>query len=152
MYKRASLFFHLLHFTVESARIKENGQMMSNSRGVLTKVADLLRHLKPGILTDLGVRVIGASGLKSHVQALRTETKELVVVIHSADISLPIISYKRRWDIGVSREGHINKSVKVRPGLKGSRPCSLGGTMARKQDGGALRQHFRKEGGQSFRL
>ena len=57
-----------------------------------------------------------------------------------------------RWDIGVSREGHISKSVKVRPRLKGSRPRSMGGIMARKQDGEALRQHFRKEDGQSFRL
>jgi hypothetical protein len=38
--------------------------------------------------------------------------------------------YAMRWKIGVSREGHINKSVKVRPRLKGSRPRSLGGTMA----------------------
>ena len=80
-------------------RIRENGQMISNSKGSLTKVSDLLRHLKPGILTDLGLRVIGSSGLKSNVQALRTEIHELVVVIHSADINSPIISYKRRWDI-----------------------------------------------------
>lgn len=39
-------------------------------------------------------------------------------------------------------EGHISKSVKVRPRLKGSRPRSLGGIMARKQDGEALRQHL----------
>jgi hypothetical protein len=40
------------------------------------------------------------------------------------------LDYGMRWGIGVSREGHINKSVKVRPRLKGSRPRSLGGTMA----------------------
>ena len=60
--------------------------------------------------------------------------------------------FERAGIIGVSREGHINKSVKVRPRLKDSRPRSLGGTMARKQDGGALRQHLRKEDGQSSRL
>ena len=80
-------------------RIKENGQMISNSRGILTKVSELLRPLKPGILTDLGVRIIGSSGLKSHVQALRTETNELVVVIHSSDVNSPLVTYKRRWDI-----------------------------------------------------
>ncbi|MGV8949138.1 MAG: hypothetical protein ACOH2E_07250, partial [Candidatus Paracaedibacter sp.] len=63
-----------------------------------------------------------------------------------------LAKYRERWAIGVSREGHINKSVKVRPRLKDSRPRSLGGIMARKQDGGALRQHLRKEGGQSSRL
>jgi hypothetical protein len=50
--------------------------------------------------------------------------------------------YGLRWGIGVSREGHISKSVKVRPKLKGSRLRSLGGIMARKQDGEALRQHL----------
>jgi hypothetical protein len=62
------------------------------------------------------------------------------------------LDYGMRWGIGVSREGHISKSVKVRPRLRGSRPRSLGGIMARKQDGEALRQHRRKEDGQSFRL
>ena len=80
-------------------RIRENGQMISNSKGSLTKVSDLLRHLKVGILTNLGMRMIGSSGLKSCVQALRTETNELVVVIHSADINSPIVAYKRRWEI-----------------------------------------------------
>ena len=62
------------------------------------------------------------------------------------------LDYGLRWGIGVSREGHISKLVKVQPRLKGSRPRSLGGIMARKQDGEALRQHLRKEDGQSFRL
>ncbi|MGD8970537.1 MAG: transposase [Desulfobacterales bacterium] len=48
--------------------------------------------------------------------------------------------YRGRWTIGVSRQGHIIQSVKVRPGTKGSNPRSLGGAMARKQDGEALRQ------------
>lgn len=39
-------------------------------------------------------------------------------------------------------EGHISKSVKVRPRLKASGPRSLGGIMTRKQDDEALRQHF----------
>ena len=80
--------------------------------------------------------------------------KPALIITNDFDLSRKEIirKYAKRWLVGVSREGHINKSVKVRPGLKGSRPCSLGGTMARKQDGGALRQHFRKEGGQSFRL
>ena len=88
-----------------------------------------------------------------YLAGTRSSEGELVIVMSNQDKREKILSiYKNRWTIGVSREGHINKLAKVQPGLKGSRPCSLGGTMARKQDGGALRQHFRKEGGQSFRL
>lgn len=52
--------------------------------------------------------------------------------------------YGRRWTIGVSSQGHI-RPVGARPtGAKRLRPRSLGGVVARKQDGGALRQHTRK--------
>ena len=52
--------------------------------------------------------------------------------------------YHDRWEIGVSSQGHI-RPVGARPtGAKRLRPRSLGGVVARKQDGGALRQHTRK--------
>jgi len=55
------------------------------------------------------------------------------------------ITYHSSWVTGASRQGRITQSVKVRPGPKqGSRPRSTGGTVARKQDGEALRQHFLK--------
>lgn len=73
-----------------------------------------------------------------------SKSAELVVIMTNQDLKASQIlsKYRERWSIGVSREGHISKSVKVRPRLKGSRPRSLGGTMARKQDGEALRQHL----------
>jgi len=52
--------------------------------------------------------------------------------------------YKCRWQVGVSSQGHIVQSVRDRPRPKDSGPRSLGGVVARKQDGGALRQHTRK--------
>jgi len=48
--------------------------------------------------------------------------------------------YRVRWEIGASREGRITQSVKVRPRPRGSRSRSVGGTVARNQDGEALRQ------------
>ena len=48
--------------------------------------------------------------------------------------------YRRRWSIGASSQGRITQSVKVRPRLKDSRSRSVGGTVARNQDGEALRQ------------
>ena len=52
--------------------------------------------------------------------------------------------YFDRWQIGVSSQGHI-RPVGVRPtGAKRLRPRSLGGVVARKQDGGALRQTYSK--------
>ena len=74
-------------------------------------------------------------------------TKKWLLLL-SADTPLDdeqiIMAYKRRWDIGVSREGRIIQSVKVRPRLIDSRPRSLEGAVARKQDGEALRQHSLK--------
>jgi len=54
--------------------------------------------------------------------------------------------YKSLWQVGASREGRINQSVKVRPRLIDSRPRSSGGTVAGNQDGRALRQNT-SEGG-----
>ena len=54
--------------------------------------------------------------------------------------------YRLRWQLGASREGRINQSVKVRPGSIDSRPRSSGGTVAGNQDGNALRQDISKGG------
>src|ERR1035438_4563083 len=51
-----------------------------------------------------------------------------------------IQTYRLRWLIGASSQGRITQSVKVRPRPNDSRSRSVGGTVAREQDGEALRQ------------
>jgi len=48
--------------------------------------------------------------------------------------------YRRRWQVGASSQGRITQSVKVRPRPNDSRSRSVGGTVAREQDGEALRR------------
>jgi len=55
-------------------------------------------------------------------------------------------AYKDRWQIGVSSEGRVIQPVEVRPRLKDSGPCSLGGAVEREQNGEALRQRSLKGG------
>ena len=78
------------------------------------------------------------------------EEKEQIFVFLTNNLKLGATTvaaiYKDRWQIGVSRQGRIIQSVKVRPRLKDSRPRSLEGAVARKQDGKALRQHSLKGG------
>ena len=57
-----------------------------------------------------------------------------------------------RWEVGVSREVRVIQSVRVRPRLTDSRPCSLEGTVAREQDGEALRHHSLKGGCATFQV
>ena len=60
--------------------------------------------------------------------------------------------YKLRWRIGVSSQRarcHVGESP---TGAKRLRLRSKGGAVARKQDGGALRQHARREHVRSIRL
>ena len=52
----------------------------------------------------------------------------------------------------VSSEGRITQPVEVRPRLKDSRPCSVEGTVERKRDGEALRQHSLKGGCATFQV
>lgn len=52
--------------------------------------------------------------------------------------------YCARWQIGASCQGRITQSVKVRPRPKGSRSRSVGGTVARNQDGEALRHDLER--------
>lgn len=48
--------------------------------------------------------------------------------------------YRNRWTLGASSQGRITQSVKVRPRPNDSRSRSVGGTVAREQDGEALRR------------
>jgi len=61
-------------------------------------------------------------------------------------------TYAKRWGIGVSSQRarcHVGESP---TGAKRLRLRSKGGAVARKQDGGALRQHARNECARSIRL
>src|SRR6266545_2694691 len=60
--------------------------------------------------------------------------------------------YAERWLVGASWQGRMNQSVKIRPRSIDSRPRSLGGTVAREQDGEALRQHTSKGGCATFQV
>jgi hypothetical protein len=63
-----------------------------------------------------------------------------------------LAKYAKRWGIGVSRQRarcHVGESPTE---AKRLRLRSKGGAVARKQDGGALRQHARKECARSIRL
>jgi len=65
---------------------------------------------------------------------------------HKMTADLVVECYRLRWGVGASCQGRINQSVKVRPGSRDSRPRSSGGTVAREQDGEALRQQSSKGG------
>ena len=81
-------------------RLKENGQYISNSRGVMVRINELLRPLKNGETISLGVRKVGKLQKQPYpVTALRNKHGELVVVIHSAAIKNPLHTYKKRWEI-----------------------------------------------------
>jgi len=57
---------------------------------------------------------------------------------------LVVQGYAQRWRIGVSSQGRITQSVKVRPRPIDSKPRSLGGATTRKRDGEALRQDLER--------
>ena len=81
-------------------RLKENGQYITNSRGKMVKINELLRPLKNGETVNLGVRKVGKLEKQPYpVTALRNKHGELVVLIHSASIKNPLEIYKKRWEI-----------------------------------------------------
>jgi hypothetical protein len=59
--------------------------------------------------------------------------------------------YRKRWTIGVSREGHIIQSVKVRPGTKGSIPVAWEAPWRESKMVEPSDRLFRKEMMQGFR-
>jgi hypothetical protein len=59
--------------------------------------------------------------------------------------------YKCRWQVGVSREGHIIQSVKVRPGTKGSIPVAWEAPWRESKMVEPSDRLFRKEMMQGFR-
>ena len=81
-------------------RLKENGQYMSNSRGKMVKISDLLHDLRNAEAINLGIRKVGKLDKQPyHVSALRNKKGELVVVICGKTIQNPLEIYKIRWEI-----------------------------------------------------
>ncbi len=69
-----------------------------------------------------------SSGVPCKLVFVRDRCKGDWLAIVSTDIHLPdediVRIYGKRWDIGVSRQGHIIQSVRIRPGTKGSIPVA----------------------------
>jgi hypothetical protein len=82
-------------------RIKEAGQYISNSRGMMVMAKDLLHNLRPGEKINLGKRRLGKdSKTTHHLSAYRHhKTGELLVVVHSSNITNACELYKYRWQI-----------------------------------------------------
>ena len=81
-------------------RIKENGQYISCARGGMVKAARLFQDLHPGEYRSLGLRRIGkTNGYKALVCGFKTNTGEIVVLIHSACVCEPWDKYRLRWQI-----------------------------------------------------
>lgn len=82
-------------------RIKEAGQYISNSRGIMVKAVDLFRNLAAGDKVNLGSRRLGKNSKITHnLSAYRCpKTAELLVVVHSADVVDACYLYKYRWQI-----------------------------------------------------
>lgn len=82
-------------------RIKEEGQYISNSRGMFVKAKQLLCSLTVGQEVSLGKRTLGKSSKSKHyLSAYRcSKTAELLVVVHSKNLESPCSLYKYRWQI-----------------------------------------------------
>lgn len=83
-------------------RLKENGVMIQNKRGVYSKLANLAKGLKPGEMIYLGQRKICKKNtFSAHVTILKTMTGDIVALAHDESIEDPCHSYRFRWCIEV---------------------------------------------------
>ena len=83
-------------------RMREQYSYVSNSRGVMVRVKNLLYDLKPGEQRHLGERRIAKSNnIASSVSGLCNSKGELVVLMHSKDIKDAPSLYRNRWQIEV---------------------------------------------------
>lgn len=82
-------------------RIKEAGQYVGNSRGKMIIAKDLLHNLRPGEEVNLGKRRLGKNSKTTHnLSAYRCpKTAELLIVVHSANLTKACQFYKYRWQI-----------------------------------------------------
>jgi hypothetical protein len=80
-------------------RLKENGQYISNSRGMMVKAHDLFRSLPTGQQVQLTQRKVGKKGDKLDIIGVKNNKGELAVFIHSAKTKDPVAIYTQRWQI-----------------------------------------------------
>jgi hypothetical protein len=82
-------------------RIKEEGQYITNSRGMFVKARQLLCSLAVGQEVNLGKRTLCKSSKSKHyLSAYRCpKTAELLVVVHSRNLESPCSLYQYRWQI-----------------------------------------------------
>ena len=137
-------------------RLRENQHVLREGYAAMS-IAAIARHLR------IGERMIvkGCCRLGRHDETLsspvrlvvmRLASGELLALACSGSARHALARYRQRWTIGVSRQRarcHVGESPTE---AKRLRLRSKGGAVARKQDGGALRQHARKECARSIRL
>jgi hypothetical protein len=85
-------------------RLKESGQMISNSRGEMVMAKTIFQDLKVGEVRNLGERKIGKdkkTNLRLHVSGTRSDKGDLVIVAHTHHPN-PLETYRQRWGIEVS--------------------------------------------------
>ena len=79
-------------------RLKENGQLMAAKNGVMKKISAVFRSLTHGEVVILK-RKIGGSNAARSLTATRNNKGELIVLIHSDELTNPISLYSERWQI-----------------------------------------------------
>ena len=82
-------------------RIKEASQYITNSKGIFVKAKQLLYSLPAGQFVNLGIRRLNKSSNYSYnLSAYRcNKTSELLVVVHSCNITNACYLYSYRWQI-----------------------------------------------------
>jgi len=98
-----------------------------------TKVIKTLSYSSNRVFSDEIVIFTGLNAASDYPFPIRKiryydpdNDKELIFLSNDLKLDAQTIAdiYKARWEIGVSRQGHIIQSVKVRPGLKDSIPVA----------------------------
>ena len=134
--------------------IPGNGKRKARTAVIEVKVAQVTiqppqrrGHARDSGSTDpITVRVIGAteSAPPAGQEAVSWVLLTNLPVVDFEGAREKVQWYGKRWGIGVSRERTRLLVGESPTEVKRLRPCSLGGAVARKQDGGALRQHTLK--------
>ncbi len=90
-----------------------------------------LKQYDGNVLSDETIYLSGA--MEKYPEKLRkvvvcdmTNHQTLTLLTNNFELDVQTIGdiYKERWKIGVSSQGHITKSVKVRPGIRDSHPVA----------------------------
>src|ERR1039457_1553630 len=137
-------------------RLREN-QHVLRAGYVALPISVIAQHLKVGgKMIVKGNCQLGRANetLSASVRLVitRLASDELLALACSGSARHALARYRQRWTIGVSSQRarcHVGESPTE---AKRLRLRSKGGAVARKQDGGALRQHARKECARSIRL